>query len=225
MPVAQGWSVPSGAVRRRSRSPLMFEAYDLVPVMDCLKLPDIDTVNACFDTLSPWLQLTDEGDVVFSQNAMNGFIGGSVGAVGTVVATMIKKSQVKDRLKCPYCDGSGIIACGICLGSSRLASQTADGVLTYSGCANCESSGSVVCINCQGSGLNVPDDFIQALGDSEAGFTDEDYIGLFDEVKFPMREDAPVPGGAPPPAASAPPAAPAPSVVASELADVTGGMG
>ena len=29
---------------------------DLVPVMDCLKLPDMDAVNACFDSLSPWLQ-------------------------------------------------------------------------------------------------------------------------------------------------------------------------
>ena len=34
--------------------------------------------------------------------------------------------------------------------------------LSYSGCQYCESSGTVVCINCQGSGLNVPDDFVQA---------------------------------------------------------------
>ena len=34
----------------------------------------------------------------------------------------------------------------------------------------------------------------QALGDSEQGFSEDDYIGLFDEVKFPSsppREDIP----------------------------------
>tara|TARA_B110001452_G_scaffold172151_1_gene144208 strand:+ start:108 stop:842 length:735 start_codon:yes stop_codon:yes gene_type:complete len=185
---------PRPAVRRAPAA-AMLEAYDLIPVMNCLKLPDQDTVNACFDTLSPWLELTDEGNVVFSQNALNGFIGGSVGAIGTVIATMVKKGQVKERLQCPYCDGSGVIACGHCLGSGRLVTAHADGKVTYASCATCEGTGSVVCINCQGSGLNVPDDFIQALGDSEAGFSDDDYIGLFDEVKFPDRENAPVPGG------------------------------
>lgn len=173
----------------------MLEAYDLMPVMNCLKLPDQDAVNACFDTLSPWLELTEEGEVVFSQNALNGFIGGSVGAIGTVIATMVKKAQVKERLQCPYCDGTGVIACGHCLGSGRLVVANADGTVSYDSCPNCEGTGSVVCINCQGSGLNVPDDFIQALGDSETGFSEDDYIGLFDEVKFPDRVDAGVPGG------------------------------
>ena len=39
-----------------------------------------------------------------------------------------------------------------------------------------EGSGTVVCINCQGSGLSVPDDFLQVLGDEEVGFTEEDYV-------------------------------------------------
>ena len=46
-----------------------------------------------------------------------------MGAVGTIVATLFKKEQVKDRLKCVYCDGTGIISCGRCLGSSQLASM------------------------------------------------------------------------------------------------------
>ena len=57
------------------------------------------------------LQVTDEGDVVLSQGAINGFLGGSVGAVGTLIATLVKRDQVKDRLKCPYCEGTGIIQC------------------------------------------------------------------------------------------------------------------
>ena len=62
----------------------------------------------------------------------------------------------------------------------------------------------MVCINCQGSGLNVPDDFVQALGDTEQGFSEDDYIGLFDEVKFPTSPP-PLPnaGGQQKPAAPA----------------------
>lgn len=89
------WSVTTPRTQRPAprRAPVanMLEAYDLMPVMKCLKLPDQDTVNACFDTLSPWLELTEDGNVVFSQSALNGFIGGSVGAIGTVIATMVKK--------------------------------------------------------------------------------------------------------------------------------------
>jgi len=172
----------------------MLEAYDLMPIMDCLKEANQDAVNTCFDNISPWLQVTDVGDVVLSQGAINGFLGGSVGAVGTLIATFVKRDQVKDRLKCPYCEGTGIIQCGRCLGSSQLASRDDSGALSYTGCSYCEASGTVVCINCQGSGLNVPDDFVQALGDSEQGFSEDDYIGLFDEVKFPSsppREDIP----------------------------------
>ena len=81
LPCVNSW-VATGALSRwthtppRARVPSMFEAYgalrsapphparldrgalgaDLVPVMDCLKLPDMDAVNACFDSLSPWLQ-------------------------------------------------------------------------------------------------------------------------------------------------------------------------
>ena len=34
----------------------------------------------------------------------------------------------------------------------------------------------------------MPDEFMQALGDLENGFSEDDYIGLFDEVKFPEKE-------------------------------------
>ena len=72
----------------------------------------MDAVEQCMDNLEPWLAINDEGDVAFSLNAVNGFIGGSVGVIGTVISTMIKKEEVKDRLKCPYCAGSGQILCG-----------------------------------------------------------------------------------------------------------------
>jgi len=164
----------------------MLEAYDLLPVMECLKLPEMDAVESCMDALEPWLNINGGGDVAFSQNAINGFIGGTVGVVGTVVATFVKKAQVKDRLKCTYCAGTGQIICGICLDRGTVSTlNVATGQWELKECQSCEGSGTVVCINCQGSGTVLPEDFLQKLGDSEAGFSDDDYIGLFDEVKFP----------------------------------------
>jgi len=214
----------------------MFEAYDLLPIVDCLKLPDQDAVNVCIESLSPWLQVTEEGEVMLSQGAINGFLGGSVGAVGTLLATLVKRDQVKERLKCVYCDGTGVITCGKCLGTSQLASMGENGDITYAGCDFCESSGSIVCINCQGSGINVPDDFVQALGDSEVGFSEDDYIGLFDEVKFPsISKDGGLAAVAnnlvtaqtaasvqPPPSGTSAPVSPE---EIDERVDLTGGMG
>ena len=168
----------------------MFEAYDLFPVVDCLKLDNMDAVQMCMDKIEPWIELTGDG-INFSLNAVNGFIGGSVGVVGTVIAAQIKKGQVKDRLTCVYCDGTGQILCGHCLGPPGVLSYTDDDGKLVLGedCANCEKTGSVVCINCQGSGLSVPDDFLKVLGDEEVGFTEEDYIGLFDETPIPRAKE------------------------------------
>ena len=145
---------------------------DLVPIVDCLKLPDVDAVNACIDSLSPWLQIdADSGDVQFSANAINGFIGGTVGVVGTVLATQKKKAEVKDRLTCVYCGGSGTIKCGTCAGTGSLLAEGVtsftEGVSATQACGTCEGTSHVVCINCQGSGMSVPDDFLQVLGDEE----------------------------------------------------------
>jgi len=167
----------------------MLEAYDLLPVIDCLKeSADWDAVDACMQRFEPWLSVSESSGVSFSDNAINGFIGGTVGVVGTVAATLIKKSQVKDRLKCTYCDGTGQITCGVCLGRGTANVLNDKGEWVMTKCTNCEGTGTVVCINCQGSGMAVPEDFLQVLGDSEMGFSDEDYIGLFDEVKFPTVE-------------------------------------
>jgi len=182
----------------------MLEAFDLMPVVQCLKLDNIDAVEVCMDQLQPWLQVAEDGGVFFSQNAVNGFIGGSVGVVGTVISTMIKKEEVKDRLKCVYCDGSGQILCGHCLGMGEVRGED---------CNTCESTGTVVCINCQGSGMSVPEEFFQVMGDPEVGFTEEDYIGLFDET--------PIPRGQPP----AVPAKPSPAVPAKEKAPVGAASG
>jgi len=210
---------------RRGGAVRMLEAFDLVPVVQCLKLPSMDAVEACMDTISPWLEITDEGELSFSPNAVNGFIGGSVGVIGTLISTMIKSGEVKDRLKCTYCGGTGQILCGHCLGTGTLSHKTDSGVMNPYACDNCESSGTVVCINCQGSGLSVPDEFLQVLGDEEVGFTESDYIGLFDANK-PTASPPPPPPPDPAPAAVAQqPVSSSAPVPGSRPEDFTGGLG
>lgn len=198
----------------------LLEAYDLMPVIECLKSDNMDTVQFCMDALEPWMQLSDAGGLSFSAAASNGFIGGSVGVIGTVVATQLKKGQVKDRLTCSYCAGSGQIMCGHCLGTKTISYLGPDGMVTEA-CPNCEGTGTVVCINCQGSGLSVPDDFLQVLGDEEVGFTEDDFIGLFDETPMAPAARTPTTAGA------SSKSAPAKETTASGSSpnDYTGGMG
>jgi len=171
----------------------LLEAFDLLPVIDCLKLDEMDKVQVCMDALQPWMVLDDVGGIQFTESAANGFIGGSVGVVGTVIAAQVKKDQVKGRLKCNYCEGTGQILCGHCLGTGTVSFLGPSGELETQQCQNCEGTGTVVCINCQGSGLSVPDDFLQMLGDDDMGFSEDDFIGLFDETPMgvgaqPKRE-------------------------------------
>ena len=66
---------------------------------------------------------------------------------------MIKKEEVKGRLKCNYCNGSGQIVCGHCLGQGQkkyfLESATIyDGSTVQAmACDNCEQTGTVVCMS------------------------------------------------------------------------------
>jgi len=207
----------------------MLEAFDLMPVMECLKLDNMDAVEQCMDAISPWMEITEEGEFNLSPNAINGFIGGSVGVVGTLISTMVKKTEVKDRLKCTYCDGTGQILCGHCLGAGTLTTMSETGAVTTIQCPNCEGTGTVVCINCQGSGLSVPDEFLQVLGDTEVGFTEQDYIGLFDANKQSATEAALIKSANKPPT---PPPSPVGAAtrdsdasVGSRPEDFTGGLG
>jgi hypothetical protein len=185
---ARGCSRAPGGFAQRAGHVSLLEAYELLPVMECLKLNTMDQVQACMDVVEPWLRVGDGGDVTVSQGAINGFTGGTFGVIGTLAFTQLKKGQVKDRLKCLYCDGTGQITCGHCLGTGKITYMNDANELVTEPCTNCDASGTVVCINCQGSGLTVPDDFLQVLGDEEMGFTEDDYIGLFDETPPTLPE-------------------------------------
>lgn len=228
-------AIGTASVRRcavaapRSSEIAALEAFDLLPVVDCLKLDSMDVVQMCMDKLEPWMELTEGGDLTFSLNAVNGFIGGTVGVIGTVLAAQIKKGEVKERLKCVYCDGSGEIMCGHCLGTGMVSYMDAEGTLRLGEpCENCEGTGTVVCINCQGSGLSVPEDFLQILGDQEVGFTEQDYIGLFDETPIPGRAPPVVPTPVPATKEKATASAGASTATKDEPSkpgDYTGGLG
>jgi len=142
----------------------LFQVFDLMPLVDCFKATDLD---ACLEEVEPWLFVDQNGQMTISAAAQAGFSGGTIATLGALASFLFRKSEVKDRLKCIYCNGSGRITCGRCGGA---------------GCENCGSAGSVVCINCQGSGRAIPEDFLRRLGDSEQGFNEDDLIGLFDEL-------------------------------------------
>lgn len=160
------------------------QLFDLAPMLECSKLPTQGEIAACMETLEPWLKVEEGFKVAFSDGAKNGFIGGCFGALGAVAALLTRKQEVKDRLRCMYCDGTGQIACGRCLstGTLRIKASDGKGFVTVP-CHTCNNEeATITCINCQGSGRSVPDEVFKKLGDEEQGFTEDDYLGLFDNV-------------------------------------------
>jgi hypothetical protein len=169
---------------------MALEAFDLLPLADCVleetfRIADADKIQACVDTLEPYFSVGGDLKVDVSQRFLDGLTGGAFGAIGTLFFTLRKKQEVKDNLVCAYCDGSGHIDCGRCLSHGKMERQG-----TLVPCTNCEATGMVVCINCQGSGRSLPEDLFQKLGDEEEGFSDDDYIGLFDTKLEKKKKEA-----------------------------------
>jgi len=75
------------------------------------------------------------------------FCGGAIGVVTTLL--LVETNNVKNRAqeRCPYCRGTGYLACGICGGSG----------LGKDGCActGCSSVGRVMCTNCFATGKKM----------------------------------------------------------------------
>jgi len=173
-------SQPRTASPQRSGDTRMIFDKEFLPLVECAKLGlesgSLPDYNTCIENVATWAKL-DNGKLVMSEAAIAGFIGGTVGTLGTAATALFKRNEVKDRLTCMYCEGSGRILCGKCLGAPG-------------GCGQCDGGqGSVVCINCQGSGMAVPEELMQILGDAEAGgFNEGDLIGLIDEIDKPAAE-------------------------------------
>jgi len=92
-----------------------------------------------------------------------GFLGGSVGVFGTLLTYEKGRFKMKQRILCPYCEGSGVITCGACCGCGRTVPVGANNVVPGTGgeaavsqCATCGGLGVVACVNCKGEGVTVP---------------------------------------------------------------------
>lgn len=89
LPLGEAFALGTGAAVATqtlalTRQAYMLEAYDLMPVVECLKGDNMDAVQSCMDNIAPWMEVNSEGGLALSLNAVNGFIGGSVGVMGTV---------------------------------------------------------------------------------------------------------------------------------------------
>ena len=170
---------------RRSGDARMIFDRELMPLIECAKLGmdsgSLPDYNMCVENVAKWAQVNN-GQLVMSEAAIAGFIGGTVGTLGTAATALFKRKEVKDRLTCMYCDGTGRILCGKCLGAPA-------------GCDQCDKAAkgpTVRCINCQGSGMSVPDELLQILGDDEAGgFSEADLLGLIDREELLDRKKVP----------------------------------
>ena len=84
---------------------------------------------------------------VTAEGLASAFLGGTVGAVGPVVAIEAKRVKVKKSKQCPYCDGTGAIACAACLGT---------GLTDGEPCRLCGGRTVHTCENCKGRGRFIP---------------------------------------------------------------------
>ena len=124
-------------------------------------------------------------------------VGGALALVPWVQANVVDRlggaqtgeaAQEASLPACVYCKGAGTILCGHCLGMGTLSHMDGKGGAVHGvPCGNCASSGAVVCINCQGSGVSVPESMLQEMG-GEVGFSEADYISLFQETPIPRAE-------------------------------------
>mmetsp|Transcript_9134 Transcript_9134/g.21507 ORF Transcript_9134/g.21507 Transcript_9134/m.21507 type:complete len:302 (+) Transcript_9134:88-993(+) len=121
-----------------------------------------------------------------------GFLGGTVGVVGTLATYEMGRFRMKQRIVCPYCEG-GVITCGMCLGEGNVIPQKmssggsgndagpspgsmASQLQSQCGCPNCGGIGVVACVNCKGEGVTIP--IMLQRKQNEFGSVDEFDIAL-----------------------------------------------
>ncbi|CAM9227648.1 unnamed protein product [Choristocarpus tenellus] len=114
------------------------------------------------DDVGDWMETAIQFQGLSARNHLqSGFIGGTVGVIGTLMAIQVKVSEVKELTECPYCRSSGQLPCGTCFGagSVRVAQQagpnTAPDLVSVT-CPECNGKTYITCINCKGDGRAVP---------------------------------------------------------------------
>jgi hypothetical protein len=131
-----------------------------------------------------------------------GFLGGFTGVIGTLLTYEVKRYKMKQRIQCPFCEGTGVLTCAKCLNTGRIPSPDGDGEIV---CDNCGGIGVVSCVICKGEGTSVPitlqrkelampeDDFDLALEDMgiaalAANFANQEAKKRYEEEIGVLRE-------------------------------------
>lgn len=68
------------------------------------------------------------------------FCGGAVGVLTTLLIVEANNAKVQEKKRCIYCEGTGYLACGQCIGTG-----VAEGAAR---CAQCAGTGKVMCTAC-----------------------------------------------------------------------------
>lgn len=88
--------------------------------------------------------------------------GGTVGVMGTILALEVGRQRAIERKQCPYCHGTGKLACGKCYGLGEVPTASAAGGKVA--CTACpEASGYMVCNHCGGDGRLIPVEYERAI--------------------------------------------------------------
>jgi hypothetical protein len=88
------------------------------------------------------------------------FCGGAVGVLTSLLVIETNNAKIQEKRKCIYCEGSGYLTCGNCLGSGVAA---ADGIAAAVGgsgsgdcaCSFCSGTGKVMCTACLCTGKQL----------------------------------------------------------------------
>ena len=143
-PLLQAQRAPCMSRRARQQAPLRREVITAVDpnlwVPEVLKIGDAPILEQEAHVRS-WL----------------GVLGGFTGVVGTLLTYELKRYKMKQRIQCPFCEGTGVNTCGKCLGTGRTVTISADGTEgEQEVCDNCGGIGVVACVICKGEGTSVP---------------------------------------------------------------------
>lgn len=110
--------------------------------------------------------------------------GGTVGVMGTLIALEVGRARARERKQCPYCRGTGRLACGQCCTIGALPSRS-NLPSAQDACELCNSAGYVQCMHCEGEGRLLPIEYERAL---RARYETYDYTSWANDY---YQDDAP----------------------------------
>lgn len=82
------------------------------------------------------------------------FCGGAVGVLTSLLIVETNNSKMQAKQRCIYCQGTGYLPCGNCLGSG-IARNDDDENTTAGTCSYCSGSGKVMCTACLCTGKQL----------------------------------------------------------------------